>query len=420
MRLNTKVAIDRLWGPFSIALLMLFQRKKRLSVLPSLEKPNNFFVLKLLGMGSIVQATPLLNSLKSRYPEARLIFVTRKGNEQLTKRIACIDQTLTVDDSSIWSLSRSLLRVIKKFWERRDNCVINLEVFSNLATVIILISKARWKAGFFLNEEGLRLSAAIDFLVFFNQAAPLSETYLQIGRAIGIIPASPTLAELETTAEDGLEVDILMQSLNIDPDLKTIILVNPNSSDLLPERRWPAERFSKLVEMLIDHVPNLHVLLIGSPTERDYAEFILQLVSPEYRARVANAAGRTRLGGLIELIRRSKLLLSIDSGPMHFAFSTGTPTLAFFGPVAPWQRSCETKAQGVFLYHRVYCSPCVHNFIEAPCKGNNVCMQLISVEEAFATAIALLNARLNAPNEKVEILYVDGENPLGVIRAVSN
>jgi hypothetical protein len=47
-------------------------------------------------------------------------------------------------------------------------------------------------------------------------------------------------------------------------------------------------------------------------------------------------------------------------------------------------------------------------------------MQLISVEEAFATAIALLNARLNAPNEKVEILYVDGENPLGVIRAVSN
>lgn len=416
MHLNTKVAIDHFFGSIVIKMLMPFNRKRKSTVSSTTVRPKCFIVLKLLGMGSIVQATRLLAALKSHYPEARLIFLTKKGNEQLTNRISLIDQTLTIDDSSVWALAMSLSRIVKLFRGWTDTCIINLEVFSNLGSLIVLTSKACWKAAFFRGDGDLRLESAIDYLVYFNEAAPLSEVYLQIGRALGIGMVSPDLAELITTQEDVREVDDLIRSHGLAADSIPLVLVNPNVSELLPERGWFPDRFAQLIERLINAVPGLHVMLIGSPIEKDYVDDIMRLISPRYHSRVSNVAGKTHLGGLIELIKRAKLLITTDSGPMHFAFATGTPTVAFFGPVATEQRSCKTKAQTVFLYHQIYCSPCAHKFIEAPCKGNNICMQQISVEEAFETVSAVLSNKHALALTDEPMSYVCNGKPLGLIQ----
>ena len=417
MHLNTKVAIDDFLGSIAIKMMLMLCHKNRDSTVSSPTfRPKCFIVIKLLGMGSIVQATRLLAALKSQHPEARLIFLTKKGNEQLTNRISLIDQTLTIDDSSVWALVRSLTRILKQIRGWRDTCIINLEVFSNLGNFIVLSSKACWKAAFFRGAADLRLGPRIDFLVFFNEEAPLSEVYLQIGRALDNGVLSPNLSELITTQEDVREIDDLMRSHDLPADRTSLVLVNPNVSELLPERRWMPDRFALLIEKLVNAVPGLRVMLIGSAIERDYVEGIMQLISPRYHSSVSNVAGRIHLGGLIELIKRAQLLLTTDSGPMHFAFAVGTPTVAFFGPVAPKQRSCKTKAQTVFLYHQIYCSPCVHKFVEAPCRGNNACMQQISVDEAFETVSAVLSHRYPLRLIEEAIAYSYNGKPLGLIR----
>ena len=47
------------------------------------------------------------------------------------------------------------------------------------------------------------------------------------------------------------------------------------------------------------------------------------------------ASGETTPGELVELIRRSEVLLCNDSGPMHIAAAAGTPVSALFGPTDP-------------------------------------------------------------------------------------
>jgi ADP-heptose:LPS heptosyltransferase len=413
MNLNIKVAIDRIFGSIAIRLLTCIHRKsKRSSSINGLH-PKNIVVVKLLGMGSIVQATPLMSALKLRYPEAKLIFLTSKNNLQLTRRISLIDQSISIDDSNIWTLVLSLASGIGRLRGWRDTCIINLEAFSNLGTLIVLTSKARWKASFYLDDRDLRIAHALDYLVYYNQAAPLSEIYLQIGRAVGIEPVSPVLFEMNTNADDKQEVDNLLREHGINESTKILILVNPNVSELIPERKWPITRFASLIEKLISEIPTIHVLLIGSPAERDYVDDLLRSISSSCHVRVSNVAGNIRFGGLLELIKRSKLLLTNDSGPMHFAVAVGTRTVAFFGPVAPEQRLCKTKEQSIFLYHRMYCSPCVHNFREAPCKGENICMQNISVDEAYEAACQILYDRQTTPID-VNITYSDKGKPLGL------
>ena len=70
----------------------------------SQENVKVIVVAKLIGMGSILQATPLLKALKRRYPKAKLIFVTLRSNQELLRRLSYVDEILTLDDRSMLAM----------------------------------------------------------------------------------------------------------------------------------------------------------------------------------------------------------------------------------------------------------------------------------------------------------------------------
>ena len=45
------------------------------------------------------------------------------------------------------------------------------------------------------------------------------------------------------------------------------------------------------------------------------------------------------------------------------------------------------NSKHVIIYKKVYCSPCIYMHIKPPCKGNNICMQEIGVDEVFSESI---------------------------------
>jgi len=71
------------------------------------------------------------------------------------------------------------------------------------------------------------------------------------------------------------------------------------------------------------------------------------------------------------------------------------------------------------VYHRIYCSPCLHETGEPPCRGNNICMQRIEVDSVLAaTRRVLAGVVPNPPSAFKPSFFVDGGGlPLGrVIR----
>jgi ADP-heptose:LPS heptosyltransferase len=416
MRLRTKVLVDRGVGSLLIWLLLKMRRHQDRD--PEI-RPRRIVLLKLLGLGSIVQATPLLSALKDRYAEAQIVFVTKRGNEQLTRRISCIDETLTIDDGSLLSLLKTLVSTLRRLRAMEQTCFINLEAYSKLGIVLSALSGAKRTAGFFRNPSDMRHGRVFDSLVYFNPGAPISEVYLQLGRALGVGAFSPALAPLLTAPEDHDELELLFVRQGIDARVHSLVVVNPNASELRFERRWPAYLFAGLIDRLIEELPDARIVLIGAGAERSYVEGLYHHIQPESRDRVFNFSGSLSLGGLIALIKSAGLMITNDSGPMHFAFSVSTPTLAMFGPVAPAHYSLNAdRARNAILYHRTYCGPCVHHFDDAPCHGDNVCMKRISIDEALSAALSLLRAENVERDEDARIIYIDHGRPLGVLGAV--
>jgi len=169
-----------------------------------------------------------------------------------------------------------------------------------------------------------------------------------------------------------------------------VILLNPNSSDLLPLRRWPTERYVELAKRLLEHCVKSLVVFTGAPEERSAIDDLLREVGSK---RCVSLAGRTTIRQLLSLYTLSDVLVTNDSGPAHFATLTSIQIVTLFGPETP-QLFAAPTAHNTVVSANLACSPCVnaYNNRRSPCR-ENVCMQAITVDEVFVAVCRALEAK---------------------------
>ncbi len=119
-------------------------------------------------------------------------------------------------------------------------------------------------------------------------------------------------------------------------------------------KRWPAGHFAKLVQELACRDSSLHFAIIGSASESPLGKAV-QEACP---GRSLNLCGQTTLPEMVEWIRRSTLLVTNDSGPMHVAAALNRPVVALFGPTDP-RRTGPYGQWDHVLRLPLPCSPCL-------------------------------------------------------------
>lgn len=98
-----------------------------------------------------------------------------------------------------------------------------------------------------------------------------------------------------------------------------------------------------------------------------------------------NATGFS-LQELAALIKKSDVLVTNDSGPMHIAAAVGTPVVALFGPTEPARTGPYTE-NCIVIKKEMDCSPC---FRSRCTKKSFECMEFITVDEVFEAVKKLL------------------------------
>jgi lipopolysaccharide heptosyltransferase I len=119
-------------------------------------------------------------------------------------------------------------------------------------------------------------------------------------------------------------------------------------------KRWPVANFVELVRLL-KPIGALNFVILGGAEEQAAADAITR----ELPDRCLNLAGQTSLWEMIEWIRRGRLVISNDTGPMHVAAAVGRPTIALFGPTDPRRTGPYGKLQGVLQDRTLPCVPCL-------------------------------------------------------------
>jgi ADP-heptose:LPS heptosyltransferase len=139
-------------------------------------------------------------------------------------------------------------------------------------------------------------------------------------------------------------------------------------------------RYVELARRLLERYPELFIGFTGAPAEAGPNN---QLANEVGSDRVMRLAGKTTLRQVLVLYMRSKILVTNDSGPAHFASMTPIHVVALFGPETPALFAARSPNASA-LWAGIACSPCVnaYNNRQSICR-NNLCMQAITVDDVF-------------------------------------
>ena len=402
MQVDTLRFLDRFIGIPLCWLLTLIRWSARWARLNSpLPPPRKVLIVKLSEMGSTVLAYPALAELKKRSPEVELFFIVFKNN---TGIIDVLDLTppsniITVD---IQSTGRLLISGFAGMWRllrERIDTTIDMDFFSRFAAILSFIVCRGNRVGFHrYTNEGLYRGNLLTHRVMYSPHVHTSVAFMALIRTLfeqpddephyrgAIHPQEFILPKYSPAPEDVKSVRSKLEAAGIvGNDRGAIILINPNSSDIFPLRKWPLSYFAQLCDRLLKELPSCWLVVTGVASEREDASYILGHVQ---NPRCIDFTGRTNFRELLALYSIARIMVTNDSGPAHFSFLTQLFTIVLFGPETP-------RLYGPLgyyhkdLYADFACSPCVsvYNGKKSPCQENR-CLKVITVDEVLKEVLA--------------------------------
>jgi ADP-heptose:LPS heptosyltransferase len=284
--------------------------------------------------------------------------------------------------------------------KKKIDAVLDFELFSRVSALICCLSGAPIRVGFNkFHMEGLYRGSLQTHRVLYNHLKHISLNFLSLAYALKEDPGDVPLNKIKAGSEDiqiprivstGEEKERMISKLrNICPGFDqrhTLVVINPNGSELLPLRRWPVENYIELARRLLAH-RSVYLAITGSRSERKDATMIGDAIGSN---RCINLAGETAFRELIDLYNIAHLLVSNDSGPPNLASLTAIKALVFFGPETPvCYKPLGDNIEA--LYADFLCSPCVsaYNHRKSACRDNK-CLKAISVNEVMQRIESLL------------------------------
>ena len=272
-------------------------------------------ILKPSSLGDIICALPVAQSIREQCPEAVISWVVKKRFAEIVRRCPTVNGEVIVFDhqKGLRGLPR-LAQVIRQVGQRPYDAVLD---FQGLLRTGLMTwrSQAPLKVGNVFAREGSRFA--------YNTLVPAPpggshthaiEKLLQFLPAIGLQPKLGSPIEIEADSPDDLDPRLA----GAEP-----IVIVPNSRGA--HKEW--QSFPELTAGILEKIPGSVVvwdshLEWDDPVVSDLSRFI-------------NLTSQTSLLQMVGLLRRARLVVANDSGPLHIAAALGRPTLGLFGPTSP-------------------------------------------------------------------------------------
>ncbi|MBT8550561.1 glycosyltransferase family 9 protein [Polynucleobacter paneuropaeus] len=410
MSVNTMRAIDHWVGVPLCALVSplvaLVDRIKSLFT-PTLEAPKKLLFIELSEMGSAILVDPAMRNAQAR--GAELFFLIFKSNRASLSLLNTVkpENIFTIDSSSLGGLIKDTLRFLWIARCHKIDTVIDLELFSRFTALLTGLCGAQRRVGYHIfHGEGLWRGTMLTRKVHYNPHIHITKNFLSLIHA-----AYAKEIEVPFSKIQILDSEVRLEQAIIDTQVKNavlerivklassagipfahgrqrLILINPNASDLLPQRRWAQARFSELIQSIAKRYPDDLILITGSPAEIAYVETVRSVANV---AHALNFAGQVSFSELPALYTLSDVMVTNDSGPGHFSAVTPLRTIVLFGPETP--ALYGSLGNSISITANLACSPCVSaaNHRKTPCH-NNICMQAISVKQVMEKVESQLQA----------------------------
>jgi heptosyltransferase II len=331
---------------------------------------KKILIVRLDRIGDVVLSTPVIKAVRDAYPKAHIAFLVRPYAVDAVKGNPYLNEVITYD-------KKGTLKLISQLFVKAFDLAIVLHPTARTHWIAFLAGIPE-RAGYD-KKMGLFLTKRIPHTKQLGLKHEIDYT-LDILRYIGIEPKE---RDLYFPIDIGSErkISALLAKKGIGGS-DTIVVLNPAAS--CPSKRWRPENFAKVGDALVERF-GAKVVIIADLRDRIFADG----VANSMKKGSVNLAGLTTVADLGSVLKRAKLFISNDSGPVHIACAVGTPVIAIFGRsdrgLSPRRWGPSGKCD-VALHKDAGCEVCLaHN-----CKIAFKCLESITPEEVIGEASKLL------------------------------
>ena len=335
-------------------------------------KDKKILIIRSGGIGDVLMTIPAIKSLRLKYPKANISFLTYDNNVSFLKKINLIDSVYDVKN------------VLKEnfFLSKHYDLVVNLDN-SILSSLIVKIVSSKDKKGLIYKKKNT-FETSTKSAIFLNKLYTnksfrkknkihLSQIFCEI---IGVKFVNINiLSDIRNSSyKDILKIKFFFKNFD---ENKKIIAVHPGSN-------WNSKilnykTYSKIINYLISK--DCNIIILGGSKEIIIEKKISKLISN--KKNYLSLVNKYQLDLLPLILKTIILLITNDTGTMHFTYFSNTKAVIFFGPTSPKESGSMYKN----------CINILSNKKSAPCfsykcscfkkNSSNKCIDTINIDKVL-------------------------------------
>jgi heptosyltransferase-3 len=283
------------------------------------EKVNRILICKLKFYGDMLLITPVIETLKKFYPQAKIDILLYKDTKAILSADPNINEFYLIEKKvGLIKKICNFLCIRRKLKKNKYDIILNLS--EQWPIGLLVASLHRFSVSFERNKNSWNK--------LFSHVVPLTGTHI-VEQNLSILTGINIAKKYWVKALSLYYTESDRRSLlQINPTLndKRYVVIQPTARQYF--KCWDDSKFAAVIDYLAQY--RLHVILTCGPLQNEL-EQVKNIANLCTHKPDLQFAGKTTFLQLAALIDGATLYIGVDSAPMHMAAALQTPQVSLFG-----------------------------------------------------------------------------------------
>ncbi len=346
-----------------------------------LAEATNIALLLLGGLSEVIQGSALAQSVRLAWPEARILLVTTQEAAGLAQGLG-FDEGMALNHSGGAVGLSGLDRMVARLRAAEVRALL-------VASPSLRSAMLAWRSKIYLRvtwagRTDVPLGAMLERLAYTHKIEAAQTVQSRADEIQDLlqplqIPVAARFARFRPSVAAKTWVTDFLSEKKVDK--QRLVSIVPAST--VQAKNWPVTQWAQLIDALVER--KYQAMLVASEHAAGLCRSIqMACQSPSM---VHEAVG-CNLEQSAELLRRSQLMIGVDTGLAHLGLAAGAKGILLFGPSDAGRYALAGRAK--VLRVAVDCRPCkLADDGACPVEGH-ACMAGIEAQRVARQAIKLL------------------------------
>lgn len=327
-------------------------------------KVQKILLIQTAFIGDVILGTAVIEKIHAFYPEAKIDFLLRKGNEGLLEGHPLLNEVLVWNKQQ--NKKKNMFRMIRRIRQNRYDVVVNMQRF--FATgLMTAFSRAPQRIGFQKNPLAWLFTKKVGY--------QYGEDVHEVDRVLKLVA--------DLTDDQRVRPQLYptkAQFAKIAPYQEKIPYICIAPTSVWFTKQFLQERWVELLRAIAQkYEAPPQVYLLGAPSDKAACE---QIITDAQYPAIKNLAGELSLLESAALMQNAQMNYVNDSAPMHLASSMNAPSCTIYCSTVPsFGYGPLSNNATIVQVSDLPCRPCgLHGHKECP-KGHFDCARKVKMSE---------------------------------------